>query len=319
MLNRILSEIDSKIPSEVPMIVVMGPTASGKSSLAMRIAQNIPAEIISADSMQIYKGMNIGVAKPTSEEQQQVPHHLIDLLDISQPINVFRYVELAKQAICEIRKKERIPLLVGGSGMYIRALLYGLDPLPADLKLREKLDAEFDSPEGFEKLKSLMKQIDPEDLARWEKHQRKLIRALEVFTLTGQSITALQKTWDTGLKLPVKAWRIVVERDILRKRIAERTDKMLNLGWIEETEALIQQGLLNAPTAKQAIGYPVIADFLAGNIDKTQMRNKIVTVTSQFARRQDTWFRNKHPEAAPLEFNPEPQLGFLETSINASS
>ena len=300
MLSKIVAEIENRTPSEVPMIVIMGATASGKSSLAMRIAQKFPIEIISADSMQIYKGMDIGVAKPTKEEQKQVPHHLIDLLEISEPINVFKYVELAEQAICEIRKRGNIPLLVGGSGMYIRALLYGLDPLPANPKLREELDAEFDSPEGFEKLKSLMKQINPEDLARWEKHQRKLIRAFEVFKLTGQSITALQKTWDSGIKLQVKAWRMVVERAVLRNRIAERTDKMLKLGWIEETEALIQQGLLNAPTAKQAIGYPVIADFLAGNIDETQMRDKIVTVTSQFARRQDTWFRNKHPEAIPL-------------------
>ena len=301
MLSKIVAEIDNRTPSEVPMIVIMGATASGKSSLAMRIAQKFPIEIISADSMQIYKGMDIGVAKPTKEEQQLVHHHLIDLLDISEPINVFKYVELAEQAICEIRKRGNIPLLVGGSGMYIRALLYGLDPLPANPKLREELDAEFDSPEGFEKLKSLMKEINPEDLKRWEKHQRKLIRALEVFKLTGQSITTLQKTWDSGLKLQVKAWRIVVERAILRNRIAERTDKMLKLGWVEETEALIQQGLLNAPTAKQAIGYPVIADFLAGKINQTQMRNKIVTVTSQFARRQDTWFRNKHPEAMPLD------------------
>ena len=300
MLDLILSEIKDKTPSEVPMIVIMGPTASGKSSLAMRIAQKIPAEIISADSMQIYKGMNIGVAKPTEAEQRKVPHHLIDLLEISEPINVFRYVDLAERAICEIRKKGRIPILAGGSGMYIRALLYGLDPLPSDPELRRELDGEFDSPEGFEKLKLLMQTIDPEDLARWKKHQRKLIRALEVFKLTGQSITALQKSWNTGLKFPVSAWRIVMERSLLRNRIAERTDKMLSDGWIAETQTLIEQGLLKSPTAKQAIGYPVIADFLAGKLDKHQMRDKIITVTSQFARRQDTWFRNKHPEASPL-------------------
>ncbi len=304
MLDRILSEINKEAPSKPPMIVLMGPTASGKSSLAMQIAQKLPIEVISADSMQIYKGMDIGVAKPTTNEQNQVPHHLIDLLDISEPINVFRYVEFAKRAICEIRKRGHIPLLVGGSGMYIRALLYGLDPLPSDPKLREELDVKFDSPEGFEKLKRLMKQIDPEDFARWEKHQRKLIRALEVFKLTGESITVLQKTWNTGLKFKVKAWRIVIERAVLRARIAKRTDQMIKQGWIEETEKLIQRGLLESPTAKQAIGYPVIANFLAGTIDETQMRDKIVTVTSQFARRQDTWFRNKHPEAVSLDFNP---------------
>ena len=301
MFSRILSSIKEKNIPESSIIVIMGPTASGKSSLAMRIAQELPAEIISADSMQIYKGMDIGVAKPTPEEQKRVPHHLIDLLEISEPINVFRYVDLAEQAICDIRKRKRIPLLVGGSGMYIRALLYGLDPLPSDPELRKELDAEFNSPEGFEKLKLLMQKIDPEDFIRWEQHHRKLIRALEVFRLTGHSITELQKSWNTGLKYPVSAWRITMERAILRERIATRTDKMLKGGWVEETEQLIKKGLLHSPTARQAIGYPVIADFLAGKIDKKQMRDKIVTETCQFARRQDTWFRNKHPEASPLE------------------
>jgi tRNA dimethylallyltransferase len=187
--------------------------------------------------------------------------------------------------------------------MYIRALLYGLDPLPADPHLRKELDQKFASPDGFQNLKKLMLKLDPEDFARWEKHQRKLIRALEVFKLTGKSITELQKTWNSGVLFPVNAWRIVIERETLRKRIAERTDKMLQAGWIKETETLIANGLLNSPTAKQAIGYPVIADFLQGKINKQTMQNKIVTVTSQFARRQDTWFRNKHPEATPINFS----------------
>ena len=278
----------------------MGPTASGKSSLAMEVAKNLPVEIISADSMQIYRGMDIGTAKPTAEDRRSVPHHLIDLLDISEPINVFSYVERAEKAICDIRKRGAIPLLVGGSGMYIRALLYGLDPLPADPLLRKELDAEFDSVEGFEKLKNLMEKVDPEDYIRWKKHQRKLIRALEVFKLTGKSITELQKTWYNGPRFPVNAWRIAIERDLLRRRIAERTESMLQEGWIEETERLIQHGLLDSPTAKQAIGYPVITDFLQRKIDRTEMKNKIITVTSQFARRQDTWFRNKHPEAVAI-------------------
>jgi tRNA dimethylallyltransferase len=301
MLQQLLSEIKNIPPEKVPLIIIMGPTASGKSSIAMQIGEKLPIEIISADSMQIYRGMDIGVAKPSKRDQELIPHHLIDLLDISEPINVFKYVELANLAICEIRKNNKIPLLVGGSGMYIRALIYGLDPLPADTKLRRELDDEFNSPVGFEKLKTLMKKVDPEDFQRWSKHQRKLIRALEVFRITGKSITELQKTWDSGVLFPVNAWRIVIQREILRQRIAERTNEMLNNGWIEETENLIQNGLLTTPTARQAIGYPVIADFLDGKIEREAMRDKIVTVTSQFARRQDTWFRNKHPEAKNWE------------------
>ena len=301
MLQQLLSEIKNIPPEKVPLIIIMGPTASGKSSIAMQIGEKLPIEIISADSMQIYRGMDIGVAKPSKRDQELIPHHLIDLLDISEPINVFKYVELANLAICEIRKNNKIPLLVGGSGMYIRALIYGLDPLPADTKLRRELDDEFNSPAGFEKLKTLMNKVDPEDFQRWSKHQRKLIRALEVFRITGKSITELQKTWDSGVLFPVNAWRIVIQRERLRQRIAERTDEMLNNGWIEETENLIQNGLLTTPTARQAIGYPVIADFLDGKIEREAMRDKIVTVTSQFARRQDTWFRNKHPEAKNWE------------------
>ena len=184
--------------------------------------------------------------------------------------------------------------------MYIRALFYGLDPLPADSGLRKILDEKYDSEEGFLKLKSLMRVKDPEDFARWHKHRRKLIRALEVHTLTGKSITELQKTWQGTLRFPVKAWRLVWNREILRERIARRTEKMLAEGWISETEKLISVGLLESPTAHQAIGYNIIADFIQNKIDRETMISKIITATRQFARRQDTWFKNKHPEAAEL-------------------
>ena len=288
-------------PSKVPLLAIMGPTGSGKSSLAMQLAELIPIEIISADSMQVYKGMNIGVAKPTQEEQQKVPHHLLDICDIRDSLDVFQYVSLAEKAICDIRKNGNIPLLVGGSGMYIRALLYGLDPLPADTELRKILDEKYDSEKGFDKLKDLMSVKDPEDFERWQKHRRKLIRALEVHTLTGKSITELQKTWKGKLRFPVKAWRLFWSRDILRKRVLERTDEMLANGWIEETAQLITKGLLYSPTARQAIGYNIIADFLQEKIDRETMRIKIINLTRQFARRQDTWFKNKHPEAVEIK------------------
>ena len=301
LLQQILSELpEGNSPDQIPVLVIMGPTASGKSALAMRLAESLPVEIISADSMQIYKGMDIGTAKPTGEEQERVAHHLIDLLDISEPLDVYKYVAFAENAICEIRSKGNIPLIVGGSGMYIRALVYGLDPLPADTGLRRELELEFGTPENFVQLKAVMKTLDPEDFERWEKHQRKLLRALEVFRLTGKSITELQRTWDSGPKFPVKAWRIVKERSLLRAGIAERTDKMLESGWIDETEHLIGRGLLESPTARQAIGYPVISEFLKGGISRSTMRERIVNVTRQFARRQDSWFRNKHPEADTL-------------------
>lgn len=296
--------LDTKIlhpTDQAPLLAVMGPTASGKSSLAMQLAKSIPVEIISADSMQVYRGMDVGVAKPTLEEQEQVPHHLLDIYEISKPIDVFQYVELAEKAICEIRKNGNIPLLVGGSGMYIRALFYGLDPLPADPELRRILDEKYDSEQGFEKLKDLMMIKDPEDFERWQKHRRKLIRALEVHTLTGKSITQLQKTWEGKLRFPVKAWWLSWDREELRERIALRTDEMLANGWIQETEQLIKADFLKSPTAYQAIGYKIIADFIQGKINQEEMRIKIINSTRQFARRQDTWFKNKHPEAKEIQ------------------
>ncbi len=288
-------------PSTAPLLAIMGPTASGKSSLTMQLAKLLPVEIITADSMQVYKGMNIGVAKPTPEEQCVVPHHLLDFCDIRNSLDVFQYVKLAEKAICAIRKNGNIPLLVGGSGMYIRALFYGLDPLPADPELKKILDEKYDSEENFDTLKDLMSVKDPEDFERWKKHRRKLIRALEVHTLTGKSITELQKSWKGKLRFPVKSWKLSWNRDILRERVQERTDEMLANGWIEETEQLIAKGLLDSPTARQAIGYNIIADFLQKKINRETMRTKIINSTRQFARRQDTWFKNKHPEAKELK------------------
>lgn len=288
-------------PETAPIIAIIGPTASGKSSLGLKIAKLLPVEIISADSMQLYKGMEIGVAKATEAERKEVPHHLLDIFQISQSIDVFKYVDLAEKAICEIRKRGNIPLIVGGSGMYIRALFYGLDPLPADPELRKILDKKYDSEPGFEKLKNLMQVKDPDDFKRWQKHRRKLIRALEVNILTGKSITELQKTWEQKLRFPVKAWRLVWEREKLRERIALRTKKMLNEGWIEETKKLMSMDLLDSPTAYQAIGYNIIADFINHKIDRKTMESKIITATCQFARRQETWFKNKHPEATVLK------------------
>jgi tRNA dimethylallyltransferase len=284
------------------IIVITGPTASGKSEVALEIARRFSGEIISADSMQLYKGIDIGAAKPSKQERELVPHHLIDLFDISERLDVFRYVELADKAICEIRKRGHIPVITGGTGMYIRALLYGLDPLPSEPALRTKLDAEFDNESGFEKLKELMALKDPGDFQRWKQHRRKLIRALEVFEITGKSITELQKTWKENptLRYDVFARTLTWDREILKQRIQIRTDKMLQSGWIDEAKEMIKLGLLDSPTAHQALGYKIIAEYLAGGIDFEIMRSKIITATWQYARRQITWFKNQNPESSPV-------------------
>ncbi|HBC86354.1 MAG TPA: tRNA (adenosine(37)-N6)-dimethylallyltransferase MiaA [Lentisphaeria bacterium] len=285
------------------LVVICGPTAGGKSELALETACRLRGEIITADSMQLYKGLAIGTAKPGKEERAKVPHHLLDLFDISERLDVFRYVALAETAIREIHGRGNTPFVVGGTGMYIRALLYGLDPLPSDSGLRAKLDIEFDNEPGFEKLKTIMSAGDPLDFQRWKQHRRKLIRALEVFELTGKSITELQKTWN-GAALPkydVFSRKLVWDRDALKQRISKRTDAMLASGWIDEAREMKSRGLLTSPTAHQALGYKIIAAHLEGKIDFETVRARIVTETWQFARRQITWFKNKHPESLPLE------------------
>lgn len=288
-----------------PALVIMGPTASGKSALALAAAQRFNGEIVSADSMQVYRRLNIGAAKPSVGEQQLVPHHLIDILDFTCPLEVFTFVKLAEEAMAAIRSRGRLPVIVGGTGFYLKALLYGLDPLPADAALRADLDLRFDHDRGHEELKDIMSQVDPEDLARWHDNRRKLIRAYEVFLLTGQSITALQTINRPQLRFPVAAFCLDWERETLKQRIADRTDAMLREGWIEEARQLLADGLMESPTARQAIGYGIIGEYLAGRIDAATMREKIVTGTWQFARRQLTWFRHQHPEAVSL---PMPML-----------
>ncbi len=277
--------------------VIMGPTASGKSSLALKIAlEHGGCEIVSADSMQLYRGLEIGVAKPSAEEQKLVPHHLLDVLDIREKSDIFRFCSDAENAIAGIRKRGKMPVIAGGSGLYLRALLYGLDPLPADQSLRDELDAKYDNEEHFPELVAYMEKHCPEDCRRFAQHRRKLIRACEVYKLSGKQISELQ----SGGKQPrqdLKSFVLVWEREHLKSRIRQRAVEMLNSGWIEEAENLIRNGLLETPTAWQALGYSLIADYLNGKYTKNELTDAIATATWQFARRQITWFKHQHPEA----------------------
>lgn len=275
--------------------MIMGPTASGKSDLAFRFALEHVGEIISADSMQVYRGLDIGTAKPSAEERRLVPHHMLDILDISEPLDVYRYVESAGKCVNDISVRGHIPVICGGTGFYIRSLLYGLDPLPGDHALRKELDALYDNEESFEELKKIMLEKDSVSLNKWNSHRRKLIRALEVFTITGKSITELQSAPSSVPRFPVRQFVLSWEREELKKRIAGRTEKMLSSGWIEEAASMISKGLLNTPTAHQALGYRQIAEFIEGRITRMELAGRIATATWQYARRQITWFKTKHP------------------------
>ncbi|MEG1980028.1 MAG: tRNA dimethylallyltransferase, partial [Victivallaceae bacterium] len=195
-----------------------------------------------------------------------------------------------------------LPIICGGSGMYIKALQYGLDDLPGDRELRKQLDAQYDNPASLPDLLERTRREDPAAYEKYSTNQRKMIRALEVRLLTGQSIITLQQNKMLHPAYNALTLALTPDREYLRRRIAARAGKMLKSGWLEEAEALLKLKLLETPTARQAIGYGLIGEYLAGELDFEQLNERIVTATWQFARRQLTWFRHQHPEATQLEY-----------------
>ena len=279
------------------ILVIMGPTASGKSALALEFAEKFNGEIISADSMQLYKILPIGTAQPTPEERKRIPHHLVGIYDLSCRAEVYRFCELADLAVQEIRSRGKMPIVCGGTGMYLKAFLYGLDDLPGDRNLREQLDLQYDNDAGEIQLHEKMSELDPAGLEKWKNCRRRLIRALEVRLLTGKSILSLQNVKEKKLRYNVRAFRLDPDSSLLKEKIFQRAEKMLDSGWIEEADFAIKSGLFESPTAHQAIGYRQIAEYLNGKIDRQQLLEQICTSTWQYARRQRTWFRHQHPEA----------------------
>lgn len=285
------------------LIIIGGPTASGKSALALDIARKNNGEIVNCDSMQLYKGLDIGTAKPSAAERAEIPHHLLDVYEITERSDVYKFRQMALEHINDILNRRKLPVLVGGSGFYLKALTQGLDDLPGDVELRKKLDALYDGEENFDKLRRIMAQKDPAALEKFRKHQRKLIRALEVFELTGKSILDLQKNSPAPFPFKYKFITLLPDREILKKKIRSRAEIMLNQGWIEEAKIAIDNGLFDTPTAHQALGYAEINEFLKGNLTKEQLLERISVKTWQFARRQYTWFLHQHPESEIIKNN----------------
>lgn len=276
------------------LLVITGPTASGKSSLALKEAERLDGEIISVDSMQLYRGIEIGTAQPTAEERARVVHHLVGIYDFSVRAEVFTFCDLAEKAIADIQSRGKLPILAGGTGFYLKALLGGLDDLPADPALRQELDALYDSDEGEKALHERMAFLDPAAFERWKNCRRRLIRALEVRLLAGSSITELQSGQPEKCRFPnTKSIFIMPETEDLKKRISLRCDHMFEQGWIDEARQAIARGLFDSPTAHQALGYSLIARHLAGEFDFETLKDLVKTATWQFARRQRTYFRHQ--------------------------
>ena len=282
------------------IIVIMGPTASGKSKLALETALKINGEIVSFDSMQVYRDLEIGTAQPTLEERKAVPHHLVGICDLQQRLDVFTFTAWAEKAVDDILARGKVPILAGGTGLYLRSFLYGMDDMPGDREIRAQLDQLYDAPEKEAALHARMAETDPAALEKWGQCRRRLIRALEVKLVSGRSILELQQNLPRQLRKDVKAFKLEIPPEQLSEKIAARTEKMLREGWIEEAEKAIARGLLDTPTAHQALGYKIIGTFLKGEISKAELKEKLIIATRQYARRQRTWFRHQHPEALPV-------------------
>lgn len=275
------------------VIVIGGPTASGKSGLAIELAKKINGEIISADSMQIYKDMNIGTAKVTETEKQEIQHYMLDIASPEERYSVSAYKKEAEEAIEKILKKGKIPIIVGGTGLYIESLIYGIEfqAEEIDEEYRQKLN-EIAEREGLEKLYNEAKKIDSQAMEKISINDRKrIIRVLEIYHKTGKTKTEQEiESRANEVKYNYKLFAITIDRRKLYEKIEKRVDKMLEEGLIEEVEN-IKKKYNKFPTAMQGLGYKEVVEYLENKITKEEMIEKLKKETRHYAKRQLTWFR----------------------------
>lgn len=271
-----------------PITVILGPTASGKSSLAMAVAQRTGGEILSVDSMQVYRGMDIGTAKPTAAEQAMVRHHLIDVVDPDVDFTVAQFMERADAVIADAATRN-VPLIItGGTPLYYKALFEGLFEGPAaDPAVRAKL-----AESSPEELHARLTQVDPAAAARIHVNDtRRMLRALEVFELTGKPITDHQQQWDAPHRHAATWFGLQWDKDVLNRRINARVKEMLAAGWVEETRGLVDRYARLSKTAGEATGYHELIDHVHGPMSLDDATEQIKIATRQLARRQTKWFR----------------------------
>jgi len=280
--------------SKPKVIVIAGPTASGKTSLSIDLAKKIDGEIISSDSMQIYKDMTIGTAKPTIQEMDGIPHYLLDFISPDTRYSVANFKKDAECAIDMILKKGKVPIVVGGTGLYIDTLIYGVEypEIEFDEEYRNQLMEIAKSDEGLERLYCEAKKIDPQAIQKISVNDKKRItRILELHKATGKTKTELEKiSRANGVKYDYKVFAINMDREKLYERINLRVDIMIKQGLIEEVKSLIAK-YENFPTAMQGLGYKEVVEFLNGRTSKEEMIDKIKQETRRYAKRQLTWFR----------------------------
>lgn len=274
------------------VIVICGPTASGKTALGVGLAKKINGEVVSCDSMQIYKDMTIGTAKPVEEEMQGIKHYLIDFVSPDERYSVANFKKDAKIAIKEILEKGKTPIVVGGTGLYIDSLIYEIEynDIKLDEEYRKKLET-IAQKEGLEKLYDKAKKIDPDAIEKISPNdQKRIIRILEIYHATGKTKTEQEAESRKEVEYDYRVFAINWEREKLYERINKRVDIMMNQGLVEEVEN-IRKKYNKFPTAMQGLGYKEVVDYLDGKYSKEEMIEKIKMETRRYAKRQMTWFR----------------------------
>lgn len=286
------------------VIVICGPTASGKTALSIELAKKINGEIISCDSMQIYKYMDIGTAKPTLEEQKEVKHHMIDFVEPNQRYSVAEYKKDAEKSIEEILLKGKTPIIVGGTGLYVDSLIYGIEypEIELDEEYRKQLEKEIKE-KGLESLYNKAKEIDSKAMEKISPNDKKrIMRVVEIYKATGKTKTEQEIESRTHeVKYDYKVFAIKMDREKLYERINKRVDMMIEKGLIEEVQNILKK-YDKFPTAMQGLGYKEVVEYLEGKKTKEEMIDKIKMQTRRYAKRQITWFK-KNKQTIWIENN----------------
>jgi len=272
------------------LIFIVGATATGKSDLSIQLAKKLQAEIVNADSMQLYRGMDIGTAKLSLEQREGIPHHLIDVLDVTQDASVAEYQGWARAKIDDLLKQGKNVVVVGGTGLYIKAILDELNFPDTDPVVRARLSIEAQQV-GIDEMHARLAKLDPAAAAAIPKENvRRVVRALEVIEITGAPFTANLPKAGASYYPDAKQFGLVLQRDDLKERIDRRVDAMWENGFVEEVRSLIEKGIKSAKTARAALGYNQIITFLEGLVSEEEAREETKRATRAYARRQETWF-----------------------------
>jgi len=297
----------------IPFIV--GPTAVGKTATAIELAKRLNGEIISIDSRQVYKGLDVGTAKPTLRQQKEIPHHLIDILEPSEQISAGTYRELALVAVADILSRDKLPIFVGGSGMYVKALVQGIfQESLTDKSVRDKIKAELDK-KGIAELYNRLVDIDPELAVKIHLNDTKRItRALEIYEITGKPPSAHYRNQETESPFPNRIFVLTMERENLYQRINERVDQMIQDGLVDEVQALLNSGLRKNLDSLLTLGYQEVVTYLDGECSYAEMVENIKLNTRHYAKRQLTWFRNQL-KATWITITPETTISDVTRQI----